>query len=1008
MNAKNDDKRRIDAPLRRVADFLEYLLLLVIVVECNSMFTFATQTVGRVDMAKLLGWAAAPLLAALALIHAFRQRRALGELAPNLALLALLMGAAALFYLKNVRFQEPANQKDFILRFVLCLPLLIALFKLKQREGRGLELLFKYSDIVCAIAALSLLVFLASEIGLSAVPADAIYTPWNDRNVTMAQTNLLEVCQFIPGSAWQMFGIELLKNRGPFTEPLMFALPLLMALYTELFLRDAGDRWRVFRWALLTAALVTVNATIALMLLAAAWGLKGVQVFLRGHGRGRGWIAALVVIAAVAVCAVFVLEKGRMSYDETSATPSSMAMHVEDYVVCLRAFAQRPVFGGGYQNNGYIYDFLRPWRQANNPSFSNSAGVVLAHGGLVLGVLCALPLLLGLLYLFSGRDRRAALWAVGPLGAYVGIIFKYQLLLIFLMAFGYSLLDVRRARGGGFPLRLALVDTRAQQEPAGRRASKPWAAIMAILAANALLIAFGTPVFQAIHAFLRGHQFSMGQSPLRAFCLAAALLLNAVCLRQLLRRELSWTRMALLAAWDGLYLLLYPLLFSGVNTLMGLFGVWGELRECAVLLLVYLMPAAALLLARPERWTRAGWIVRAAALAACIALACVGGLWKLNRSAVRVEPLASDLKAVAESASGRVYVNDLPMLYARQVPGVDLPATKDSGFDVLERASVLFPEGGENPELLEAGFSLAPLTDGALLYTNDPAVLSALGERGTAFHRCYPFGTEVDLAQLAEVNGLELTGDGGLVVNGPLKSLEMGPYVTLREGQYRVEYALKAEPEALARLAKDAPVVSVEGVCDRARRTLYEQMVYPGDFDAKGRATIRAPFSLPDITDGLEYRLLGQADVPVEARAITLYSAPDHIVARAFNGHRDCVEEAYFTLDGRPCAPADGAAIIERDFDRVDRVTAVRFYDADHAPILTPGGYHEYRYTYNAKGSLVGVAYYGTDGESVAIDGGYARFNYTYDAYGALASVDFYGADGEWLRSEDLSPAVAN
>lgn len=1006
MNVINNDKLRIDAPLGRVAGFLEYLLGLVIVVECNSMFTFATQTVGRVDMAKLLGWAAAPLLAVLVLIHAFRQHRALGEIAPNLALLALLMGAAALFYVGNVRFQEPANRKDFLLKFALCLPLLVALFKLKQREGKGLELLLKYSDIVCVIAALSLLVYLASEIGLSAVPADAIYTPWNDRNVTMAQANLLEVCQFIPGSAWQMFGIELLKNRGPFTEPLMFALPLLMALYTELFLRDAGDRWRGFRWALLTATLVTVNATIALMLLAAAWGLKGVQVFLRGNARGRRWIVALVVIAAAAVCAVFVLEKGRMSYDETSATPSSMAMHVEDYVVCLRAFAQKPIFGGGYQNNGYIYDFLRPWRQANNPSFSNSAGVVLAHGGVVLGVLCTLPLLLGLLYLLSDRDRRVALWTLGPLGAYVGIIFKYQLLLIFLMAFGYSLIDVRRARGGGFPLRLALVDTRARQEPAARRGARPWAAMFAILAVNALLIAFGTPVFQAIHAFLRGHQFSMGQSPLRAFCLAAALLLNGVCLRRLIRRELSWTRMALLAAWDGIYLLIYPPLFSAVGTLLGLFGAWGELRECAALLLVYLLPAAAILLAQPGSWTRGGWIVRVAALAACVALACVGGLWKLDRSAALAEPLVPEVQAVAECASGRVYVNDLPMLYHRQVKGVALPATKDSGFDACGCASVVFPEGGENPELLEAGFSLAKLADGALLYTNDPAVLSALGERGTTFYRYYPFGTEVDLAQLAEANGLSMPRDGGLVVDGPLNSLEKGPYVTLRGGQYRVEYALKAEPKALAGLAKDAPVASVEVVCDRVRQRLAQETVCAGDFDDKGFATVSVPFSLPDITDGLEYRLLGQADLPVEARSITLYNAPDYISSRTYNGHRDCVEEAFFTLDGKPCALADGASIIERDFDRVDRVTAVRVYDADHAPILTPGGYHEYRYAYNAKGSLMGVAYYGPDGESVEVDGGYARFDYTYDAYGALSSVDFYDARGEWLRSEDLSPAA--
>ena len=41
------NRRRI---VRRAADFIEYLLMLAVLLECNSMYTYAIETVGHVDM----------------------------------------------------------------------------------------------------------------------------------------------------------------------------------------------------------------------------------------------------------------------------------------------------------------------------------------------------------------------------------------------------------------------------------------------------------------------------------------------------------------------------------------------------------------------------------------------------------------------------------------------------------------------------------------------------------------------------------------------------------------------------------------------------------------------------------------------------------------------------------------------------------------------------------------------------------------------------------------------
>ena len=77
-----------------------------------------------------------------------------------------------------------------------------------------------------------------------------------------------------------------------------------------------------------------------------------------------------------------------------------------------------------------------------------------------------------------------------------------------------------------------------------------------------------------------------------------------VGVRRALRGEVSWARVAGMLAWDAAYLLLYPALFSWVNTLLPMLGLWGELRECVLLLAAWMLPAALLLLWPARRLSR--------------------------------------------------------------------------------------------------------------------------------------------------------------------------------------------------------------------------------------------------------------------------------------------------------------------------------------------------------------------------------------------------------------------
>ncbi len=981
------DRRRIAA---RIADFLEYLLMLAVLLECNSMYCYAVETVGRVDMYMLfyrlsMGLAAAALAIRLWL-NPKPLRRCLEELAP----FGLLIVWAVAFYLLNVRLQEAWKRQSYVMNFLLFLPLMTALFKAKQRDGQGLDLLLKYSDIVCVLAALSLAVYLASVLRPESVQADLIYSRWNNRRATTAQLNLLDVCQAVLRAKWQMLGVSLLRNRSLFTEPLMFALPLLISLNAELFLRDEHDRWRVLRWALLSVALLVVNATIGLMLAAVAWGLKAVSACLTHR---RRWLVIPMLVLAVGVVAFMFLEKGRSSYLNTAISGSSMSDHLDDYSASFKAFATSPWLGVGFLNEEGIFAHMQAFR-LNNPGLSNTAGTVLAEGGAMLGLMCALPFFVCCLYLFRRRNWRVACWAVGMLGAAVGIIFKYHLLLMLLIAFGYSLLEVRREGGR---LRLALADVRDRQaEPKADKAGK-WlpvlAAALGIGLVNGALALFGAPVWSALRAFLRGHQFSVGQSPLRAFCLAIALLLNGVGVRRALRGEASWARVAGLLAWDAAYLLLYPALFSWVNTLLPMLGLWGELRECVLLLAAWMLPTALLLLWPARRLNRRNAAALGATAAVIAAIVCAGSLY-IDRHAGAEDALAAELNELTQCATGSVYVNDMPLKYRRLAKGLALPATRDSGYEVEENATVVFEAGAERRELMEYGFQVARLQDGHLVYTTDPAVIARLAERGTAVYRYYPFGREVDLASLAELNALQVTDEGAVIVDGPIESLASGPYDTLYPGEYSAVYALHIDPERRSELPADATVCRAALTWDYGQSSLAQHPVALDAFDANGDAEVSVPFALVGIADGVEYQLFGEADVRVEVRSIDVRQTPSYITVTDYNSHRDVIRESYFNLDGTPC-DMGGYAVLEQEFDMADRLIAQRFCDADRNPVLVRSGYAELRYTHNAKGSPDSESYMGTDGKPIMIAYGYASQHWEYDAYGNIAVTRYYDVNGD-------------
>lgn len=993
------EKLNHNKTLARVIEYLEYLFVFGIIAECNSMYTFTRLTDKYTSMDDVFLWMTLGLLIVLLAARGMLNWRSLGKLKGYALICLLVLALETAFFFLNVRARLKTRQQDYIEKFVVFLPLLILLFKLKQQEGKGLDLLYKHSNITCVIAALSLLVYLSSIFHVNTMPSDAIYTWWSNSVHMHERINLLNVCQFVTGAKWQIRGISLLRNFGFYTEPLMFSIPLITALCTELFLRGRRDPYSIYRAMLLSLALLSANATICVILMAIVWGLKGISGSLE---RKKRWLAALIVCAMLAACVLMVVEKKMLSYETTEVSGSSLADHIEDYRASFKAFLNKPLLGGGYLKDSYIRKFMDPTKVARNPGLSNTAGLILGEGGLLFGLLCLMPFAIGLLHVFRKRDWNMAFWTVGPLGLCVGVIFTYRFYLLFVMAFGYSLLEIRKVEGKRFPYRVGFVDFGTRDEAgAAAEVRKPKRLRVAALRnagifalACALVVWLGVPVWQMIYGFLRSHQFSMSQSPLKSFCLNTVLLYQGCSLYAALHRQLSWKRVIALALWDAAFLLAYPKLYSDTVTLLTAAGLTEQLYECAIILCAYYVGAGLVLHFQPKeclnlrRSAVAYGVIIVAVVLFAVAQVRIGEMARAE------DALSEPLRQLTDSASGAVYVTDQPSVAHRLNGNVSLVTTKKSGYDVCGNTSVVYKKGSNRPELFEKGFQVAMLTDKYLIYSNDADAIAALTAQGLDFYRYYPYDTAVSLKTLAQENNLERTEDGALSIGGGNNYLAHGPFETLRKGQYTIRYELSIDPDVYAGVAADKRVCTLQVSRYTGKETIAQKKVTLSQFDEAGHAVVDLPFTLATVSDGVEYKLSGSKKRAVRLDSLKLKQTPDYITVTTYNCYRNTIREEYYDIEGLPYVKPGGYAAVEWDYALGDLLIGHRCFGKDGKPVLNGSGYAEARFGYSNKRMRNYEAYYGIDGQPVMISGKYASIRTDYDTYGNVNRIRYFDTKG--------------
>ena len=214
----------------------------------------------------------------------------------------------------------------------------------------------------------------------------------------------------------------------------------------------------------------------------------------------------------------------------------------------------------------------------------------------------------------------------------------------------------------------------------------------------------------------------------------------------------------------------------------------------------------------------------------------------------------------------KIFVDDIPEIYKRRIGGIsNRIMTADSAADDVEEDIVLIAKSDRDIfRLTDEGCWFGELSDREGIYTDSEEAIKILEKNGVSMKNHYSVRKEVDLADLAGRNGLAMSENGGLLVEGQDKSLIYGSYDVIYHGRLRVEYKLKLLDSSIT----DGELAKVRLSFDWGRNVVKEQGLTRADFDENGYCTAVIEEDV-NTSEGGEYLLFANGDTRIEIESIS-------------------------------------------------------------------------------------------------------------------------------------------
>lgn len=761
-----------------ILDWMEYAIVVELIISCNSLFwqnTYMT-TPGMIIQSLILFG----LLSILILVNFRDLYREWNTLLRSLVFLVAAMLFLTIFFFVNVWPQHDLNHAKIFLVFVYVpFPLFFLYFVLKGKKGNIIDLFGKHAEVMTGLAAISLLTYACWYVMPGFLQGSFVNTRWSSTGEMLSSVVYYNV---LNGGARSLFSVSLFCNQIFFPEAPMAALQLNLALFSMLFFVPQKKKTYLISAVILSIGVLTSQATLGVMIMSLAWLLWLVNLISEKNPRILGWLCPAFAIVLGGI--VYVLFQQKLS-----AGGGSLPTHIDDFVAAWKCFLDHPKNGVGFGNRDGILPYMAEWRRENR-GLSNSGVTIFAENGLLFGVFCLTPFIVGMLQVFRKTKKMIAFWSVGTFGLYMVVIFHYRFLLTALWAFGYAIL-------------FSTIDDAKEYEDSTSRwknVAGGVAGVTAILGSIAISCLVNHWSFAQ---FFTMNQLNIAESVWR-FPVFAVAAIGAI----LFCSRTKWQNSIPLFAASVLWAVIAPTTYSYFHTALVVAHLWVDELETLLLFGVWVLLSVLLI----GLWNRSKKTITISVLIGILCLGATVGVVSFAGQRYVADKDMQVLK-ILEELPGNIYVEDISVVLKKQYPNVVYTTGNYQSFQDEDNCIILMPHEVDAQNLFDRGYQMIPLGKDYSLYSNDNNVLDYLKWKGYELYRYYPYTREV-------------VKNGQIINNGQL----------LLSGQYVVQARLYMDmvPDVDA----DEPLALVQIKALEDRVMLCERTIMAADIGVADRAVL--------------------------------------------------------------------------------------------------------------------------------------------------------------------------
>lgn len=318
-----------------------------------------------------------------------------------------------LYAITFVYFSPKVSIGGYIIKFILCLPMLVVYYSQDIKYSKNFLRYFSY--FLYIIAMISLVFYFFTTIISVIKPLNTILVSWR------GDAGFRNYFYLYFSADYSYFSHGILRNTGIFVEAPQYGMNLVFALMYELFVNNSTNYKRVIIFCITIFSTFSFGSILTMMI------MLYLKLLFENNSHTLIGIINTIILIVLAVLGLIV---GYALVLSKINTGNSFKIRVDDFISGFKSWKLHPLFGNGYNNSSVVKQFVgsfRSWSLRNNQiGFSNSIAMILSNGGVYLFLTY---LISSILFLCSEMRKKKYLFA---------IVFTFFSML-FLNSFAYSM-----------------------------------------------------------------------------------------------------------------------------------------------------------------------------------------------------------------------------------------------------------------------------------------------------------------------------------------------------------------------------------------------------------------------------------------------------------------------------------------------------------------------------------------------------------------------------------------